>query len=66
MPKSSTFLDSFCKVAKIIFLVKSFLGNFYRHWQHCTGHTGTELEVIILPVRLIEAEVELEVQFIGH
>ena len=32
MPKSPTFLVIFVKVSKsIIFLVKSFLGNFYRH-----------------------------------
>ena len=31
-PKSLTFLGNFCKGFKIYnFLVKSFLGNFYRH-----------------------------------
>ena len=31
----------FVKVSKsITFLVKSFLGNFYRHWRLFTGHTG--------------------------
>ena len=40
-PKSSTFLGIFVKVSKsIMFLVKSFLGNFYSHlaiffWSHC-------------------------------
>ena len=40
-PKSPTFLGNFVKVSKsILFLVKSFLGNFYRHsviffWSHC-------------------------------
>ena len=40
LPKSPTFLGNFCKgVKSIIFLVKSFLGNFYRHfviffWSH--------------------------------
>ena len=40
--KSSTVLSIFVKVSKsIIFLLKSFLGNFYRHlaiffWSHCT------------------------------
>ena len=40
LPKSPTFLGIFVKVSKsIIFLVKSFLGNFYRHlaiffWSH--------------------------------
>ena len=30
----------FVKVSKyIIFLVKSFLGNFYRHFAICSGHT---------------------------
>ena len=33
LPKSPTFLGIFCKVVKIFhFPVKSFLGNFYRHW----------------------------------
>ena len=42
LPKSPTFLANFCKGVKIIhFLVKSFLGNFYRHlaifiWSHCS------------------------------
>ena len=32
MPKSPIFLGKFCKgVNFLIFLVKSFLGNFYRH-----------------------------------
>ena len=41
LPKSLTFLGKFVKVAKsIIFLVPSFLENFYRHlaiffWSHC-------------------------------
>ena len=41
LPKSLTFLDNFYKGVKIfIFLVKSFLGNFYWHlaiffWSHC-------------------------------
>ena len=41
LPKSPTFLGNFCKLSKsLIFLVKSFLGNFYRHlaifyWSHC-------------------------------
>ena len=41
LPKSLTFLGIFVKVSKsILFLVKSFLGNFYRHlaifiWSHC-------------------------------
>ena len=40
LPKSHTFLGNFVKVSKsFIFLVKSFLGNFYRHlaiffWSH--------------------------------
>ena len=40
LPKSPTFLGNFVKVSKsLIFLVKSFLGNFYRHlaffyWSH--------------------------------
>ena len=42
LPKSPTFLDNFCKGVKIFnFLVKSFLGNFYRHLEifflsHCS------------------------------
>ena len=41
LPKSPSFSGNFVKVSKtIIFLVKSFLGNFYRHlaiffWSHC-------------------------------
>ena len=41
LPKSPTFLANFVKVSKsFIFLVKSFLGNFYRHlaiffWSNC-------------------------------
>ena len=33
LPKSPTFLGNFCKGVKVyLFLVKSFLGNFYRHF----------------------------------
>ena len=40
LPKSPTVLGNFCKVAKIYhFLVKSFLGNFYRHLTFFSGHT---------------------------
>ena len=40
LPKSNTFLGKFLKVSKsIIFLVKSFLGNFYRHLAIFYGHT---------------------------
>ena len=41
LPKLPTLLGNFCKGAKIIhFLIKSYLGNFYRHlaifiWSHC-------------------------------
>ena len=42
LPKSPTYLGIFVKVSKsIIFLVKSFLGNFYRHLAIFSGHTGT-------------------------
>ena len=50
LTKSPTFSDNFCKGVKIFhFLVKSFLGNFYRHlaiffWSHCslpTSHPHT-------------------------
>ena len=43
LPKSPTFLGNFCKgVKSFLCLVKSFLGNFYRHltifiWSHCVG-----------------------------
>ena len=41
MPKSSQFSGTFCKGVKIYdFLVKSFLGNFYRHLAIFAGHTG--------------------------
>ena len=41
LPKSPTFLSNFfVQVSKsIIFLVKSFLGNFYRHLAIFSGHT---------------------------
>ena len=39
LPKSPTLLGNFCKGVKIfILLLKSFLGNFYRHF-----HTATNL-----------------------
>ena len=38
-PKSPTFLGIFSYGSKsLIFLVKSFLGNFYRHLATFTGH----------------------------
>ena len=41
LPKSPTFLGNFCKgVKNFNFLVKSFLGNFYRYLVIFTGHTG--------------------------
>ena len=41
LPKSPIFLGNSCKVSKsIIFLVKSFLGNFYRYLAIFSGHTG--------------------------
>ena len=41
LPKSLTVLVNFCKGVKIyIFLVNSFLGNFYRHLVIISGHTG--------------------------
>ena len=40
LPKSPTFLGIFVKVLKhFIFLMKSFLGNFYRHLAIFYGHT---------------------------
>ena len=48
LPKSPTFLTNSCKVSKFLFfLVKSFLGNFYRHlatfhWSHCSRCTAVE------------------------
>ena len=42
LPKSSPFLDNFLKVSKSsIFLVKSFLGSFYRYLATFTGHTAS-------------------------
>ena len=38
LPKSLTFLRSFCK--GVIFLVKSFLANFYRRLAIFSGHTA--------------------------
>ena len=41
LPKLHTFLGIFVMVLKsFIFLVKSFLGNFYRHLATFSGHTG--------------------------
>ena len=38
-------MQFFVKVSKsIIFLVKSFLGNFYRRLAIFSGHTGVELQ----------------------
>ena len=57
-PNLPTFLDNFCKgvkiyhfFSKIIFLVKSFLGNFYRHlaifiWSHCSLPTESQQAII--------------------
>ena len=43
LPKSPKFLGNFCKVLKsFIFIVQSFLGNFYRHLAIFSGHTGKE------------------------
>ena len=43
LSKSPTFLGNFCKVSKsIIFLVKSFLGNFNRHLAIFSGHTDPQ------------------------
>ena len=40
LPKSLTFLWNFCEGIKIYhFLVKSFLGKFYRHLEIFSGHT---------------------------
>ena len=40
LSKSPTFLGNFCQVSKFfIFLMKSFLGNFYRHLVIFSGHT---------------------------
>ena len=41
LPKSPTFLGNFCKGVEIfIFLVRSFLGNCYRHLAIFSGHTA--------------------------
>ena len=42
-PNLPKFLGNFCKGVKIYhFLVKSFLGNFYRHLAIFSGHTGVD------------------------
>ena len=42
-PKLPTLLGNFCKGVKIIhFLVKSYLGNFYKHWRFLSVHTADE------------------------
>ena len=47
--KSPTFLGNFCKGVKIYHvLVKSFLGNFYRHLAMFSGHTGSNCNFILL------------------
>ena len=61
LPKSSSFLGNFCKGLKyIIFLVKSYLSNFYRHliifiWSHwpqgqfgSSSHYTNELPTITI------------------
>ena len=49
LPKSPTFLGNFCKGVKtFIFLVKSFLVNFYRHLTIFSGHTGHKLSLLPL------------------
>ena len=41
----SHILTDFCKcVKRIIFLAKSFLGNFYRHLAIFSGHIGSDAE----------------------
>ena len=56
LPKSPTYLGNFCGGVKVYhFLVKSFLGNFYRHlpilfWSHCSPQT-------ILPFLLVTTNV---------
>ena len=51
LPKTPTFFSNFCKGAKsLIFLVKSFWGNFYRHlaiifWSHWLLATVVHLAV---------------------
>ena len=43
LPNSLTFLGNFLKVSKsIIFLVKSFLGNFYGYLAIFSGHTAVQ------------------------
>ena len=48
LPKSSTFLGNFCK--GVIFLVISFLGNFYRHlsiffWSHWYWSSSWDMNI---------------------
>ena len=58
LPQSSPFLSNYCKGVKIIFLVKPFLGNFYRHlaifiWSHCNAMDASNIanvDVLKLPV----------------
>ena len=69
LPKSPTFLGNFCKgVKSIIFLVKSFLGNFYKHsaiffWSHCRRRrhyddTTSDKEKIVLRGRRLRTRVK--------
>ena len=47
--KSSTFLGNFCEGVKIyLFLLKSFLGNFYRKLEIFSGHTVYKKKVTLL------------------
>ena len=51
LSKSPTFLGNFVKVLKsIIFLVKSFLGNFYGHLAIFSGHTGWDIDIRLWPL----------------
>ena len=51
-----TFLAIFCKgVKNIIFLVKSILGNFYRHFAIFSGHTDPA-EMLVFPAKNVSFE----------
>ena len=61
LPISPTFLGIFCKGCQNLyyFLVKSFLGNFYRHLATFTGHTAVNTQVRLFLVDFILINHEL-------
>ena len=63
LPKSPTFLGNFWKVWQfIIFLVKSFLANFYTHLAIFSGHTDNGPKVDVINDVLEEIEITIKIE----